>query len=81
MELMQRFMKDMGMTWRVAFSEQWVMNADYGVQGIPHLAVLDAEGNVRYNGVALAELPQDIDSLLKEAGLPCPGKPIEWNVE
>ena len=81
MELMQRFMKDMGMTWRVAFSEQWVMNADYGVQGIPHLAVLDAQGNVRYNGVALAELPQDIDSLLKEAGLPCPGKPIEWNVE
>lgn len=80
-KLMQDFMKDMGMTWRVAFSKQSVMNLDYGVLGIPHLAIVGVDGKVRYNGVELLTLPQCIDELLKEAGLPCPSKPMVWKNE
>lgn len=80
-KLMQDFMKDMGMTWQVAFSKQSVMNLDYGVLGIPHLAIIDVDGMVRYNGVELSTLPQIIDDLLKEAGLPFPGKPMVWKNE
>lgn len=80
-ELMQTLMKDMGITWRVAFTEQNVMNMDYGVTSIPHIVILDAEGNVRYNGVDPFEAPYHkagkIDALLKEAGLRCPSKPME----
>lgn len=80
-ELMQTLMKDMGITWRVAFTEQNVMNMDYGVTSIPHIVILDAEGNVRYNGVDPFEAPyhkaEKIDALLKEAGLRCPSKPME----
>lgn len=81
MDLMKGFMKDMGMTWRVAFSRQWVMNPDYGVLGIPHLTVLDADGKVRYNGIELSDLPACIDRLLKEKGMPVPGKNIDWELK
>lgn len=81
MELMQSFMKDMGITWRVAFTEQNVMNLDYGVTSIPHIVILDSEGNVRYNGSDPFEAPyhkaEKIDALLKEAGLPYPASPME----
>lgn len=81
-ELMQIFMKDMGMNWRVAFSEQNVMNQDYGaVLGIPHITILDANGRVRYNRIDPFAAPwhkaEKIDSLLKEAGLPCPMLPMD----
>ena len=81
MDLMKGFMEDMGMTWRVAFSRQWVMNPDYGVLGIPHLTVLDADGKVRYNGIELSDLPACIDRLLKEKGMPVPGKTIDWELK
>jgi thiol-disulfide isomerase/thioredoxin len=73
-ELMAGFMVRKDMTWDVAFSAQDVFNPDFGVQGIPHLAIIDAAGVVRFNG-----LPPDdpgktekIDSLLREAGLRVP---------
>jgi len=75
-ELMSGFVKDMDMTWTVAFSDQEVFNPAYGVRGIPHVAIIDAAGKVRHNGLhpgsALADKTKKIDALLKEAGLPCP---------
>jgi len=76
-ELMPGFMKDMGMTWTVAFTQDNVFNPEFGVRGIPHMAIIDATGKVRYNGlhpkmVKLTEKAEKIDGLLKEAGLPTP---------
>ena len=74
--LMREFMVQKNMTWTVAFAEQDVYNADYGVSGIPSVALIDAEGKVRYRGLhptidAEREL-ELIDSLLREAGKPTP---------
>jgi thiol-disulfide isomerase/thioredoxin len=78
-ELMKEFVVSKDMTWTVAFSEADVFNPDYGVRGIPHVAILDAEGKVRYNGLhpssPLSEKTAKIDALLKEAGLPAPPSP------
>lgn len=79
--LMKDFMKTMDMTWVVAFSVQNVFNPEYGVKGIPHVAVIDAEGRVRYNELRPYEAPfheaEKIDALLKEAGLKYPAKPMD----
>ncbi len=76
-DLMPGFMKDMGMTWNVAFTQDNVFNPEFGVRGIPHMAIIDAAGKVRYNGlhpaaVKLKEKAEKIDGLLKEAHLPTP---------
>ena len=80
-ELMRTFMKDQNMNWRVAFTSQNVMNMDYGVLDIPHIVIIDAKGNVRYNGVDPFSAPYHkadlIDGLLKEAGVSCPAAPME----
>lgn len=74
--LMPEFMQQMGMTWPVAFSTQNVFNPDFAVRGIPHVAIIDAEGVVRFRGMhpasPMAEKTQKIDMLLAEAGLPHP---------
>jgi len=79
--LMPGFIRDMEITWTVAFSEQEVFNPDFGVRGIPHVAILDAEGRVRYNALRPYESPSHeavkIDGLLKEAGLPFPADPMK----
>lgn len=79
-DLMKEFMKDMNMTWNVVFSEDNVFNPMYGVNGIPHLTIIDAEGRVRYNGLSPYEAPfheaEKIDALLKEAGLKFPLQPM-----
>lgn len=78
--LMKEFMKNMDMNWTVAFSTQAVFNPEYGVKGIPHVAIVDAEGNVRYNVLRPYDAPyheaEKIDGLLKEAGLKYPAKPM-----
>ena len=57
------------------------MNMDYGVTAIPHIVVLDANGNVRYNNIDPFTAPyhkaEIIDALLKEAGLRYPAEPME----
>lgn len=77
---MPSFMKDMEITWEVAFSKVSVFNPLYGVRGIPHVAIIDANGIVRYNELRPYEDPsheaEKIDALLKEAGLPYPAIPI-----
>lgn len=76
MELMKTFMKDMDITWRVAFTRQSVFNTDFGVKSIPHIVLIDAEGVVRYNALepfeGMETKAEKIDALLKEGGLPFP---------
>jgi len=75
-ELMNTFVKQLDMTWPVAFTEQNVFNPDYGVRGIPHVAILDPNGVVRYRGMHpggdKAEKMEKIDGLLREFNLPVP---------
>jgi thiol-disulfide isomerase/thioredoxin len=80
MEMMHGFMKDFDMTWKVAFSDE-EFNPDFGVRGIPHIAIIDAEGKTRYNMLRPYNPPfheaEKIDALLKEAGLPFPKEKME----
>jgi hypothetical protein len=75
-ELMKEFMIAKDITWTVAFSKDNVFNPHFGVHGIPHLAILDAEGKVRYNGLhpssPLVKKTEKIDALLNEADLAVP---------
>ncbi|MGI9014070.1 MAG: TlpA family protein disulfide reductase [Phycisphaerales bacterium] len=76
-ELMGEYVTDQDINWQIAFSEQDVFNGEYGVQGIPHMTIIDAEGKVRYNGLhpgatSLEEKSTKINGLLKEAGLAHP---------
>jgi thiol-disulfide isomerase/thioredoxin len=74
-ELMAEFIKDMNVTWPVAFSDKNVFNPDFGVRGIPHIAIIDPAGKVRYNALRPGSLAQEtdkIDDLLREAKLPVP---------
>lgn len=81
MELMKEFMREMKMTWNVAFSSGNVFNPEYGVMGIPHVAIIDPAGKVRFNGLNPYDAPyheaEKIDGLLKEAGMRCPEKAME----
>ncbi|TVQ31209.1 MAG: TlpA family protein disulfide reductase [Phycisphaeraceae bacterium] len=74
--LMPSFMEHHEMTWPVVFTEQEVFNPDYGVRGIPHVAILDPAGKVRYRGLHPASDPEGkrdkINGLLKEFDLPKP---------
>ncbi len=74
--LMTEFMKQREMSWPVLFTEQEVFNPDFGVQGIPHVAIIDPSGKVRYNGLHPMDKAEEkyskIDKLLKEANLPAP---------
>jgi thiol-disulfide isomerase/thioredoxin len=75
-ELMPEFMQKKEMTWPVAFSKQEVFNKDYGVQGIPHLTIIDPDGKVRFNGMnphdPKADVLGKVTALLKEFNLPTP---------
>jgi thiol-disulfide isomerase/thioredoxin len=74
--LMPEFIDQMDMTWTVAFGKEDVFNPDYGVRGIPHVAIIDPAGVVRYRGIHPAGNFNDkvskIDGLLKEFKLPTP---------
>ncbi|GDX98102.1 hypothetical protein LBMAG48_05060 [Phycisphaerae bacterium] len=79
-ELMNEFITDMEMTWPVAFSSANVFNPEYGVRGIPHLALIDPAGKVRFNALRPgnpAEEAEKIDALLKEFKLKAPPAPME----
>ena len=77
--LMKEFMGQKDMTWPVAFSSEDVFNPDFGVRGIPHVAILDATGKVRFNGLHPMDPGKQakIDALLVEAGLPVPMTKID----
>ena len=78
MALMTEFMKAKDMTWDVVFSDQEVFNPDYGIQGIPYVAIIAPDGTVRHAGIhpgnPAADLAGKIEALLKEFNLPLPDK-------
>jgi thiol-disulfide isomerase/thioredoxin len=83
LDLMSDFVKDENITWPVAFSKQRVFNPDYGVTGIPDVAIIDPKGIVRYVGLhpdmPLQEKTNIIDKLLAEANLQIPAQLLEMN--
>ncbi len=77
--IMPDFIKEHNITWTMMMLEgdnSTVFHPDFGVRGIPHVAILDANGVVRYNGLHPMDegKPAKINALLKEAGLPTPGE-------
>ena len=40
------FMKDMGVTWTIGLTQEDVFNSDFGIRGIPFVAILDQNGKV-----------------------------------
>ena len=75
-ELMTDYVEAMEVTWPIAFSKQEVFNADFGIRGIPHVAIIAPDGKVAYNGLhpanPLEEKVEKINGLLKKAGLKSP---------
>ena len=49
------FMKDMGVTWTIAMTDEEVFNPDFGVRGIPFVAILDQDGKVHKAGMHSAD--------------------------
>jgi len=74
--LMAQFIEWKEVTWDIAFGEQNVFNPEYGVRGIPHVAIVDPAGKVRFNKIhpssPLKEKVEMINGLLKEANLEYP---------
>ena len=64
MGMMPGLMRKLGVTWTVAFSEEDCFNPDFDVDEIPHMAVVDSRGIVRYDGVEIGDLRARIDGLL-----------------
>ncbi len=74
--LMDDFIAAKDITWTIAFSQQEVFNDDYGVQGIPFMAIIAPDGTVRHSGLHPA-MPHEektalIDAILQEFDLPVP---------
>ncbi len=78
MALMKDFMKAKEITWDVVFSEQNVFNPDYGIEGIPFVAIIAPDGTVRHAGLHPGDPRSDItgkiEALLKEFKLAAPNK-------
>jgi len=76
MALMPAFMRAKAMTWPVVFSREDVFNPDYGVSGIPFVAIIAPDGVVRYAGLnpgdKHADIGGKIEALLREFRLPVP---------
>ena len=73
--LMAQFIEAKKITWPIAFSERAVWT-EFGVEGIPHVAIIDPAGKVRYRGLHPMSPKQQkhdmINGLLTEAGLDAP---------
>ncbi len=74
--LMNDFMKAKNMTWDVAFSTENVFNPEYGVQGIPFVAIIAPDGTVRHAGLnpldPSADIAGKVTAILQEFKLPTP---------
>jgi len=75
-ELMKEFIAHHELPGLVVFTKEPVINIDLGVSGIPHVAIVDGEGRVRFNRLHPRghheQIVEHVDSLLVEAGLPTP---------
>jgi thiol-disulfide isomerase/thioredoxin len=74
-ELMGEFMAANRMTWPVAFGTEATF-LEFGVEGIPHVAIIDPAGIVRHRGLSpfmpAEEKQRLIDEILAEFDLPVP---------
>jgi thiol-disulfide isomerase/thioredoxin len=74
--LMNDFIKAKNMTWDVAFSTENVFNPEYGVQGIPFVAIIAPDGTVRHAGLnpldPSADIAGKVTAILQEFKLPTP---------
>ena len=71
-KLLKELLANKEMSWNFAVSKQDVFNSDYRVGGIPFMAIIDARGIVRFNGIQAGGTPiqkkiRMIDSLLKQS--------------
>lgn len=70
MALMKDYIQAKDITWIIAFSTENVFNPDYGVMGIPHVAIVAPDGTVRHPYVEahgpVAHKIELIDALVKE---------------
>ena len=73
---MEEAMRLHDITWTVVFSREPVFNRDYGVRGIPHMVIIDPDGNLRHRalhpGSDLEGKVEMINALLQERGLAFP---------
>ncbi|MEC7195742.1 MAG: TlpA disulfide reductase family protein, partial [Planctomycetota bacterium] len=73
---MAEYVKAMDITWPIAFAKEDVFNPDFGVRGIPHVAIIGADGKTAYNNLdprdPMTEKVKKINGLLMKAGLPHP---------
>ncbi|MSR17664.1 MAG: TlpA family protein disulfide reductase [Phycisphaerales bacterium] len=78
-QLMEGFMGEVGIVWPVVFTKQPVFNPAYDVTGIPHLAIIDSKGVLRFNDLSpsmpMSERAALIDGLLREQGKTPPPLP------
>ena len=76
-KMMADYKKSMGMTWPIVMTKQNVFNPDFAIEGIPHVAIIGADGKVAYNGMHPAGDPAEkvekINGLLEKAGKKTPG--------
>ena len=76
MGLMPRFMQAKEMTWPVVLSAENVFNPDYGISGIPYVAIIGPDGIVRHAGLnpgdQHADISGKIEALLRANHLPAP---------
>jgi len=76
MALMPAFMRAKDMTWSVVFSQEDVFNPDYGVSGIPFVAIIAPDGTVRHAGLnpgdKRADIGGKIEAILREFKMPVP---------
>lgn len=72
--LMADYIKAKAITWTIAFSAEEVFNPDYGITGIPHMAIIAPDGTLRHTGLhpatPHADKVEKIDALLREFKLP-----------
>ena len=74
--MMEEYAEAMDVTWPVVFTEQDVFNADFGIRGIPHVAIIAPDGKVAYNNLhpasPLEGKVEKINGLLEKAGMKHP---------
>lgn len=74
--LMTDYIAAKDINWTIGFTAQKVFNEDYGISGIPHMAIIAPDGTLRHNSLhpamPHAEKAALIDAILEEFNLPLP---------
>lgn len=62
-EVVQKFVKDKGVNYRILLDSDGKVARDYGVRGIPYIVAIDANGKIQYTG---HHLPKDQKTLVAQ---------------